>query len=151
MPQTSFNKKIGLYSSPQTIVSCVPRGDATAPSLHHCANMKLILNIHRDPEDDNKTKLTVYYDEQPYKVKQEIKIDFKIYHATCATDRRSGNDQSQNKIAVFGFNALDDSNTLVKIKLDENNIIDQAQNIPGVKSPLPWRSSLFTTRRVSGA
>jgi hypothetical protein len=56
-------------------------------------------------------------------VKQEIKIDFGIYHATCATDRRSDNDQSQNRIAVFGFNAnLNEySNKLVKIELDDNN------------------------------
>jgi hypothetical protein len=87
--------------------------------------MKLILYIHRDPEDRNKTKLTVYCDEQPYKVKQEIKIDFEIHHATCATDRRSDNNRSQNKIAVFGFNApVDYSNSLVKIKLDENNNLD---------------------------
>ena len=57
-------------------------------------------------------------------MKQELKIDFEIYYATCATDRRSDNDQNQNKIAVFGFNALDDSNKLVKIKLDENNNLD---------------------------
>ena len=101
-------------------------GEHTAPSLHHCANMKLIFNIHKDPEDGNKTKLTVYCDEQPYKVKQEIKIDFEIYHATCATDRRSDNDQNQSKIAVFGFNTHPNaySNSLVKIKLDENNNLD---------------------------
>ena len=61
--QTTFNKKIGLYSSPQTIVSSVPRGEATAPSLHHCINMKLIFNIYLDPEDRNKTKIIVYCDE----------------------------------------------------------------------------------------
>ena len=83
--------------------------------------MKLIFNIYKDPEDTNKAKITVYYDEQPHKVKQELKIDFNIYHATCATDRRSDTDQSQNKIAVFGFNAFDNSNKLFKIKLDENN------------------------------
>ena len=95
-------------------------GQPTEPSLHHSTNMKLIFNIHRDPEDSKKTKITVYCDEQPYKVKQEIKIDFKIYHATCATDRRSETDQSQNKIAVFGFNANPNvySNKLVKFKLD---------------------------------
>ena len=61
--QTTFNKKIGLYSSPQTIVSSVPRGDATELSLHHCINMNLIFNIYKDPEDTNKTKITVYCDE----------------------------------------------------------------------------------------
>jgi hypothetical protein len=122
--QTTFNKKIGLYSSPQTIVSSVPMGDPTRPSLSHSTNMKLIFNIHRDTEDHKKTKITVYSDEQPYKVKQEIKIDYKIYHATCATDRRSDTEQNQNKIAIFGFNAFDDSNKLFKIKLNENNNLE---------------------------
>ena len=38
-------------------------------------------------------------------MKQEIKINFEIYHATCASDRRSDTEQNQNKIAVFGLNA----------------------------------------------
>ena len=111
-----------MYNSPQTIVSSVPRGDATDLSLHHCKYMNLIFNIFKDPEDWNKTKITVYCDELPYTVKQEIKIDFEIYWATCATDRRSDSDQSQNRIAVFGFSKPHDfSNKLVKIELDDNN------------------------------
>ena len=61
--QTTFNKKIGLYNSPQTIVSSVPRGEETEPSLHYCIIMNLIFNIYKDPEDTNKTKITVYCDE----------------------------------------------------------------------------------------
>ena len=63
VPQTTFNKKIGLYSSPQTIVSSVTRDEPCEPSLNHCINMNLIFNVYRDPDDYDKTKITAYYDE----------------------------------------------------------------------------------------
>ena len=124
-PQTTFRKNIGLYNIQQRIISCFDMDMPTAPSLHHNANFKLIFNLHIDTEEteeteeDSKTQLKIYSDQKPYEMIQEIKIDFPAYYATSAIDRRSCSQQTQNKLAIFGLIAHDDSNKLVLVKIDE--------------------------------
>ena len=50
-------------------------------------------------------------------------IDTESYHATIAIDRRSDDDQSNNKTVIIGLNDYSGSNKLAKIITDENNDI----------------------------
>ena len=125
LPQTTLKKKLGIYNIQQHINYCVPKGEVTVPSLNHYPNMELIFNIHCDTEDRSKTKLNIFSDKNPYEMKQEIKIKFPADYAIGAIDRSGYNDQSKNKIAVFGLVAHPSIgvNTLVMIKLEDDGTL----------------------------
>ena len=50
-------------------------------------------------------------------------IDTESYHATIAIDRRSDDDQSNNKTVIIGLNDYSGSNRLAKLIIDEYNDI----------------------------
>ena len=73
------------------------------PAIHHYKINKNIILIFRDSYDSNLAWLLIYDDHWPYEMREQRKIQASVTWAIFAIDRRSLNNQLDNKLVIVGF------------------------------------------------
>ena len=101
---TTFKKDIGIYESKQSILFSAAMGGDTQPSIHHFKAGEKIILIFRDNEENNIVRLVVYSDKLPFNRSQkDIRCEGSLTWATFAFDRRSTENQEENKFVIAGL------------------------------------------------
>ena len=112
----TMRENLNTFTSYPYIVGCSPMNNSnteTSLTNHPIFESNILIRCH--PEDMYKTLVQIYDDKKPFDKKQEITLDFETYHAVVSLDRRSTEEQEQNRFVVVTLVKPDDSHKLVKL------------------------------------
>jgi hypothetical protein len=102
---------------------------STDASLTQHPILGAIILIMRHPDDGYKTLVKIYSNKKPFEKKQEVVIDFESYNAIVSLERRSSEEQENNRFIVFSLKKPgEDSHKLVKVPF-QGNTCNQADII----------------------
>ena len=101
--KNTLNDKLDPYIEPPTILNSIRMGPVTEPSLYHSEALEVILFLFKNPWNSDQTVVLIHKDKHPFTKLQTAVIPYGSGYATFSIDRRSIDEQREDRSIFVGL------------------------------------------------